>query len=440
MIRTLWFLVKLAAVVYALSWLLRNPGEMILRAGGYELQTSTAFAGIAAAVIFTAVLFLLRFGDWIKSFGMRFERWREKKGLSALTRGFVAIAAGDAPDAMRSAKRAGRYLPKTPLRNLLLAQAEQLRGNRQGAAKYFVALMQDEETSFLGLRGLLNQAIADGKYEHALALARQAHAKQPQSVAIWRNLFLLESRAHNWPRAGELLRKIDRARAWPRAQTADYWAAIWVEEARLCERGGDFRAAHRLYKRAFAAKPDLVPAAAGYVETLFKLSRNFLAERALQRAWAKSPHMDLANLALTYFSANPRKLSSVLRRMQRAHPDHPAISRVMVETAMSQQLWGMAATHAADMMARQPSARNLRLLQRLQQSIPANDARMQQDLQKIIQTFSEMGKTVADPAWICGACNGSHFQWHANCPKCGEFSSQNWGNADDFTPIRLPAI
>ncbi len=440
MIRTIWFFLKLGVLLYALSWLLRHPGEFSLSIDNYHIETTASVAAIIVLLAIMLIVSILRIGDWLNLWPTRIARWREKKGIRALTRGFVAIAAGDSSEAIREAKRAHRFLPKTPLKNLLLAQAEQLRGNRQGAAKYFVALMQDEETAFLGLRGLLNQSLADRKYDQALTYAKQAYAKQPDSVAIWRTLCELEARAHNWKRALELLRMIERRKAWPREQIDDYYAQIWVEEAKLFERDGNLAAAYRLYKKAYAHKPDLIPAAIGYVECLFKSNRNFLAERALYRTWLHAAHPDLANLALRYFSSNPTKLVKVLRRLEQSRPDFAPMHKVMAEYAMSQQLWGMAASHIKELMRKMPTANHYRLLQRLFQSLPANDNVLRIDLQKLISEYQDNAKLSPDAAWVCGACHHSHFAWRANCQKCGEFGLQRWSAPDAFVPMRLPSL
>jgi HemY protein len=437
MIRSIWFFIKLAVLVAVLSWFMRHPGQIRIDLPPWQLETSVAFFAVTICLVMIAGLGLLRFGDWAKSIKMRIERWREKQGLRSITRGLVAIAAGDADIAAREARRANRYLPSTPLRHLLLAQSEQLRGNRNGAAKHFVALMQDQDTGFLGLRGLLTQAIADGKYDHALQLARQAHKSQPKSVAVWRYLFELESRAHNWNLALPLLQKIERTRGWPREQCDEYAAAILVEQARLAEREGELATAARLYKKAFQRKPDFIPAATGYIESLYKSGYGFLADRALLRAWEKNPHPNLTHLALRYLSSKAVKLSKLLRRMAAIHPNDAAAHRATVEYAITQQLWGIAIGHARDMMRLAPTQNNFRLAQRLLQSLPANDSMLRLDARKLCDDYADTSKWQMDAAWACDDCHHAHHQWQANCPNCGEFHSLRWAPPRAFLPIKM---
>ena len=68
----------------------------------------------------------------------------------------------DLAGAQRQAKKADVLLNEPPLTMLLSAQAAQLDGDEQAAEGYFRAMLEREETRFLGLRGLITQAIKRG--------------------------------------------------------------------------------------------------------------------------------------------------------------------------------------------------------------------------------------------------------------------------------------
>src|SRR5690606_26575928 len=69
------------------------------------------------------------------------ETRRRRKGFLALSRGMVAVAAGDAAEARRHAGRARKLLDETPLTLLLAAQAAQLDGEEGAATRYFEAML-----------------------------------------------------------------------------------------------------------------------------------------------------------------------------------------------------------------------------------------------------------------------------------------------------------
>src|SRR5207244_3592662 len=79
-------------------------------------------------------------------------------GYRALTQGMVAVAAGDAEEAQRQARKADVLLAEPPLTLLLSAQAAQLGGDEDAARRFFSEMLNRPETEFLGLRGLLMQA------------------------------------------------------------------------------------------------------------------------------------------------------------------------------------------------------------------------------------------------------------------------------------------
>ena len=67
-------------------------------------------------------------------------------------------------------------LSEPALTLLLSAQAAQLTGDREGAARTFTAMLEDDQMAFLGLRGLIAQSLRDGNQVRALEYAERAFA------------------------------------------------------------------------------------------------------------------------------------------------------------------------------------------------------------------------------------------------------------------------
>ena len=140
--RWIFFLVGLCVAVLCVVWFVQNPGDVSLQWQGWRIDTSVGVLMIAVllfaaltAVIYRFWRFLVRVPGEIGS-AMR-ER-RQRKGYTALSSGMVAVAAGDAQEARRQARRAESLLSgQAPLSRLLSAQSAQLEGDEKAAERFF---------------------------------------------------------------------------------------------------------------------------------------------------------------------------------------------------------------------------------------------------------------------------------------------------------------
>src|SRR6476660_845161 len=183
-LRTLiWFVLAGAAMVAAV-WLAERPGNVVVDGRGWRLDTSLGVLLVAVVVLILLGVALWLGYRWIVGApGALIEGWgesRRRKGYRELTQGLAAVAAGDGPEAQRHARRAEQLLGEPPLTLLLSAQAAQLNGDRDGAQRAFTAMLDDEHMAFLGLRGLITQALREGDQAKALSYAERAFKLRPQ--------------------------------------------------------------------------------------------------------------------------------------------------------------------------------------------------------------------------------------------------------------------
>src|SRR5690606_2418682 len=137
---------------------------------------------------------------------------RRRQGYRALTQGMVAVAAGDAAEARRQQRRAEALLDEPPLTLLLAAQAAQLEGDENAARRYFEEMLKRPDTAFLGVRGLLMQAMRTGDTTAALRWAAQAHAERPNAGWATKALLDLQLQAGTWEAAERTLKEAARAK------------------------------------------------------------------------------------------------------------------------------------------------------------------------------------------------------------------------------------
>ncbi|MBV8104768.1 MAG: heme biosynthesis protein HemY [Hyphomicrobiales bacterium] len=296
MVRLLIFLAALALAAWGLTWLSDNPGVVTVVWRGVEYKVSLMLAlGVVAtaAVALTIVWGVLRFVFNIPSLVTLAARARRReKGLLALSRGMIAVGAGDARAAAKHAADAGRLVAHEPMTKLLRAQSAQLAGDREGAVAAYNAMLEHHETHGLGLRGLHHEARRSGDHEAALQYAMRANAHAP---AAWAGQAVLDDRARRGDWAGALATVDSNAAArLIDKPTANRWRAViktaMAEEA--MER--DPKAALALAQEACRLAPTLVPAAAICGRLMAGAGDYRRATKILENAYAQTPHPDLA--------------------------------------------------------------------------------------------------------------------------------------------------
>jgi HemY protein len=158
MSRAIWFLIKLAIVVALAIYLVEHPGAVTIDWQGFVINTSFAMLLLVTVVLIGIGAIVYRLWRAIRgapgAFGRSRSRAKRERGYRALTRGMVAVAAGDAVAAKRYAREADTMLRDPPLTMLLSAQAAQLNGDEKAAERYFQSMLDRPETAFLGVRGL----------------------------------------------------------------------------------------------------------------------------------------------------------------------------------------------------------------------------------------------------------------------------------------------
>src|SRR5579885_2107682 len=217
--RLLFTLLLMAAAVAAAVLIANQPGHVAIFWQDRRIDAPVAVliaAVIAAALILAALIWLLRriLGGPGAFLRRRRER-RRREGYRALTQGMVAVAAGDAEEAQKLARKADALLAEPPLTLLLSAQAAQLNGDERAATRYFTAMLERPETEFLGLRGLVMQALKGGDEATALRLVERARTLRPRTPWVLSSLLELQVRAEKWPAAEATLAEATRRKALP---------------------------------------------------------------------------------------------------------------------------------------------------------------------------------------------------------------------------------
>jgi HemY protein len=301
MIRIVVFLIFLAVVALGAAWVADRPGEVVLTWQGWQVSTSLALAGVALAVTIVAAIFvwsLIRFVLHIPDLVTLFLRERRRRrGWRALSRGMIAVGAGNLALAQNSAREARALIGEEPLTLLLAAQAAQLAGDGARAEEEFRAMLARPETKALGLRGLYVEARRRADVPAARALAAEAAEADPALPWAANALIEYQCFAGDWQGALATLERQAQAGVIDKATRRRRRAVLLTAQGEsLAEtRAGEAR---EIAREAVKLAPSLVPAAALAGRLLGAAGELRRAARIVEKAWRQTPHPDLAAVYL----------------------------------------------------------------------------------------------------------------------------------------------
>src|SRR5512139_1199559 len=295
MIRIVLFLLSVSVIAAGFAWVADRPGEVAITWMGYRVETPVMVAAFAVAVLVLFIMLLwsvvraiLRAPDQVSLF---FRHRRAVKGYLAISRGLIAIGAGDLRLARKSADDAARLSPGDPLALLLTAQSAQMAGDSITAERTFRDMTARDDTKLLGLRGLYIEAQRRGDADAARAVAEQA--VKVQHGVSWPGQAVLDYRcaANDWAGALDALDHMKSALEKPdyRRKRAVLLAARAIA---LEDIDGDTSRALVLESAKLA--PDLVPPAALAGQRLSEAGDVRKARKILEAAWTINPHPDIA--------------------------------------------------------------------------------------------------------------------------------------------------
>ncbi|ALL14916.1 heme biosynthesis protein HemY [Caulobacter henricii] len=298
MIRAAFVLFLVAAVAVATVALMGEPGRAHLDWMGWRVEMTAAAA--ALLTLFSALLatVLWRGLIWVIEAPRRAALARaenkRKQGVEALSRGFLAVAAGDGSEARRLAQKAADLAEDTPaLVRVLAAQAAETAGDHVAAKSAYSAMLGFPEMRLAGLRGLMQTALAEGDRLAAVRHAETAFGLARTARWAWRALLESRLEAGDWVAALDLAqsaldRKIvppvvaERARAALLAASAA--SLEGSEEPRKRSQALDFAT------QAVKLKPDFAPGVIMASRLLSAEGKTAKAGQLIEAAWKSAPH------------------------------------------------------------------------------------------------------------------------------------------------------
>jgi len=427
-LRSIWFFIQFVLVAAAAIWIATQPGDVNIVWGDYTFSLRLGAFLLFLTVFILLALALFRLIGAIFNLPSVFGRYKKEKsrekGLRALTRGFVAVAAGDAKKATQFAQDVRRLMPgESGLPLLLEAQAARLRGDEAGARESFSALLEDKDAAFFGIKGLLKSSTDAGDMQGALGYARKALEQNPKQSWALASVYELEIQNGLWMDALRSLQKIRSLKVMDKDRlTSDEIALLWLL-ANEDEKAGNAYFMMEKLNSAYRLDPYFVPVISRLGQHLLNTSR-WKMTGMIEKAWKNNPHPDLP--ALWDKLAPPRKPEEGMKRFkwhQKLNALHPntVIGHVaLAMVAMEESLWGQAKDHLIAAQNIKASVQVYRLRAKLEEQTTKDDVAMRHWLELAADAQP-------DDAWYCTRTGKIYDEWTPIAMPHGAFNTIRWG-------------
>lgn len=430
MFRIIVFLLTVLALGLMFAWVADNPGTIFVqwewlaaklgRPGeeiGIPLTLALAiFVGLVAAAMFISGLLRGIFG--MPSLVSRFfDNRRKERGYRALSQGLIAASSGDVDTARSLAKESGKLLKDEPLVALLGTQTALLEGKRDEARQNFEAMLEDENTRMVALRGLFLEAERQGESEAARHYAEEAVREAP--ALPWAGSAKLRYQAvdADWDAALQTLEANRSAGLIDRAVAKRQRAVLLIAKA-MAEEQANPDGARKLAKEAHKLAKDLVPAATVFARVAARLGDIRGATKVLEAAWKQMPHPEIAEAYATV-----RAGDSVQDRLKRARKlagfkaNHPEGSLAVAAAAIDAQDWETAREALEPVLTTRPTERACLLMADIEEGQHGDKGRMRAWLSRAV-------RAPADETWT--ADGHVSEEWLPLSPVTGEIDAFKW--------------
>jgi HemY protein len=431
LIKVLIFIAVVAALTLGASFLLDTGGGVRVAVAGYEFTLGPLQAVIVALALLAVIwlvlkaigllVAVLRFlnGDET-AISRYFDRNRERKGYQAFAEGMIALASGEPRTAMSRATRAEKLLAQPELTTILTAQAAQAAGDTRKATEAYKTLLSDPRSRFIGIRGLMQQKLAEGDRETALKLAEKAFALKPKHKETQDLLLDLQAESSDWAGARATLGAKLRAGHIPKDVHRRRDAVLALQEARAIIDDGSNVEAREAAIAAHRLSPDLVPAATMAARSYIAKGDPKNATRLLKKAWEHAPHPDLAAaFAEIVPDETPTERVKRFRTLTSVRPEDDETRMLLAELNLAAEDFPAARRALGDLPTRHPTRRSLAIMAAVERGEGADEAVVRGWLARTLTA-------PRGPQWVCDKCQNIHSEWTPVCGNCGGFDTLSW--------------
>lgn len=426
MLRALIFVALALLIAFAASWLSAQEGVSTITWLGYRAEIHSSMLvvliacfGIGLILIDRAARALFRLPHL---FSAGWQERRRAKGETALSLGFVALAAGDHRAAHRQARRAEKLLEKGILTDLLVAQSSSASGDAKAASRYFKKLAAAPETAYFGQLGLmrLHQQNSDDEQSAKLAYgaAVKAFALDATSAEAAQVILRKALGMRQWGKALDCLKVYlnhsggQSASEVAKAKALYARLSLQMAEEVLAQEVPNRQKAQALCEQALSEAPDFVPATSLLVRLLMEKTDKKAAMKIAKACFLATPHDDsLALLRATKDENDGLFISAAMGLAGKSKmPDEAYLA--VASFAISVGIWASASQALSQISDNYVRHNHYYMIEAAIASGLDDEAGHHEALEKAAQAPRAR-------QWHCANCGHSAAQYQFDCEGCG---------------------
>lgn len=380
-------------------------GYVVVAIGSYNLTTSLGVFIILLVAVFYCLSLIFRTLSFVKNTPKSIAVYNNKKshtkGLQALAYGLSAVAAGDIKSAKYYTKRATKFMTDDfGLSALLSGLTARLSGDEKQASKSFQSLLKHRETSYLGLRGLMQVAIEKGDIRYANVLANKAYDQNPKQPWVIQTLYDLKIRSRDYIGALELLPKLVKTSSLAKSK-------LKKQEAILRFKNNEIIRSYKLY-------PSSLPIALGMLKDLSVNNKRRKSLNIIKKIWGDTPHPKLLDYWIKYAPKkthdNRLALIAWMEALHQVNSKSASGSLYIGEAILNLGQGEQAARFLKQAIKANPTSRAYQLMHRID---------------VMGGWMDNVPTATSDKTWICTKTGKIFDKWHA-VNDAGDFNSIKW--------------
>ncbi len=431
MLKAFWALIQILLVCLFFLFLSEQKGSVHLEWRDYVLDINMGlFLVCFFGFLFIVLLihkFAINIGDVPKTMRRYWTERSLKKSHISLTRSLVLLSAGDYKHAAYHAYRAQALLPEGfdgSAAGFIEAHSAQKAGQDKRARQNYQHLLENKESAFLGVQGLMQSEIEAGDFESSLRMAYRAKDMHPKQPWILKTVYDLEIKNGHWHKALLTLEKLKKAKGIDdEAYESDKKALFVVlsdEKTSIDPKGSD-----AYLKKALSVDPGFIPAAKRLALNYIELNKNKSAQKIVLKAWDTMPHPELVKIWTMLAPENkPNKSSLRLKWFEKLvarNPDAVEGQLAIAQIALDDGLWGEARSYLTQAEKIDANADVYKMWARLEELSTRNEEAVSAWLRKA--SDSKPSKK-----WVCKLTFRQYQQWYAIAEPHGSFNTIQWCN------------